>query len=540
MKAVVRSYLRSGLRPSTACRNANVRASTLSLPTGSLVNTRTMHYAGGNSGFAADVAAASESGTTASHLGRKKEAKNLKRTSQTKGVDPERGPNNRPWPTTLSGYTKTLSILLNQSVPKGISKRDSSCNFKMREANRVLDKIREVGMLKHLPLRTWNHVISTYCKRGDTVWAMNAYTEMKKHQKPDSFTYVALLSVAGHARADAHVSAVIGDMLESGIELDLRAITTIMNTYFLQGNVEGVMELFQRCGEDGTLDAPIFNVVMKTLTKAGRFKECDTVYKSMLNHGIEPNETTYFMRFRALQKQNLFNKSLELFEEMVTRHIPIKPGFYTDLVGFIYKKKGIQYADMFLDAHADIKPDELLFYRLLCLAKNLNRPDDVEVIRYRAEALGIKPNTNFFFEAVDTYLRANQLLEAAQVLDKMQEMEVRWTYRLCNLFLDCTYNDPEGRIARKQVVLRDLSDYMENSDKYYQDHDERVHTARVHFYYHEARRISPEFYTHFGEFLGDLRAHALSPDCKVTMPVGQNYHHPKRTGVLSKPDHRRF
>lgn len=106
----------------------------------------------------------------------------------------------------------------------------------------------------------------------------------------DSRTYVKLLQRCMELRNVALGNQVRDHIVQSGRQLNVYELNTVIKLYALCGNVDDAREVF-----DSVVDKTVvsWNAIIAGYAQLGHVKEAFTLFRQMLHEGLEPNTITY-------------------------------------------------------------------------------------------------------------------------------------------------------------------------------------------------------------------------------------------------------
>lgn len=133
--------------------------------------------------------------------------------------------------------------------------------------------------------RRWS---STLPRGGGADDVLHRLREQGNHV--DSRTYVKLLQRCMELRNVALGNQVRDHIVQSGRQLNVYELNTVIKLYALCGNVDDAREVF-----DSVVDKTVvsWNAIIAGYAQLGHVKEAFTLFRQMLHEGLEPNTITY-------------------------------------------------------------------------------------------------------------------------------------------------------------------------------------------------------------------------------------------------------
>lgn len=245
-----------------------------------------------------------------------------------------------------------------------------------------------------------------------------AFTHGNAETKPTVQTYTLVLSGWSKAKAsDAgergeNLLEVMKALANSG-ELDSPPDTVAYNAVLdcwaksrSKDAVNRAKEFFESMAWDGVeRDVYSYNILIRSLTRAGKVKEADSIFQSMMDGVVEPDIITYNTMLDAWSKataRDAPSRVVNLFSR-IKSHEKVKPDLFTyNIMLNFYSKGGNGYlAETLLDEmchHGSrVRADSVSFNTVISAwsrARQANAPQRAELVLERMQNVGGKVRAN--------------------------------------------------------------------------------------------------------------------------------------------------
>ena len=177
--------------------------------------------------------------------------------------------------------------------------------------------------MKGRDLITWNVMIGAYAGSGRGVKAYDLYLKMKEEGfQSNAVTYVSLLNDCASTGALEWVKDVHRNILEGGLESNVRVVNALIHMYAKCGSIENGAVVFDSMKGR---DLITWNVMIGAYAGSGRGVEAYDLYLKMKEEGFQPNAVTYM----SLLNDCASTGALEWVKE-VHRHV-LEGGLESDV-----------------------------------------------------------------------------------------------------------------------------------------------------------------------------------------------------------------
>uniref|UniRef100_A0A0D3H1P6 Pentacotripeptide-repeat region of PRORP domain-containing protein n=1 Tax=Oryza barthii TaxID=65489 RepID=A0A0D3H1P6_9ORYZ len=164
----------------------------------------------------------------------------------------------------------------------------------------------------------YNCMVDGYAKAGQVEEAMGLVDRMRlEGVRPSSGTLVGVLSACGASGAMAAGSRLHEIALEAGLELDTALGTALMDMYFKCGYPSEAVAVFDAMQER---DVRAWTVMIMGFGVNGQAGEVISLFRSMEEDGVVPNEVTFLAVLNACSHGGLVSEGKKFMESMVLQY----------------------------------------------------------------------------------------------------------------------------------------------------------------------------------------------------------------------------
>ncbi|XP_072983717.1 pentatricopeptide repeat-containing protein At1g31430 [Typha latifolia] len=151
-------------------------------------------------------------------------------------------------------------------------------------ARKLFDTLPDPSLFVH------NLLIRALSKMGIFLKVIDLFFRMReKGLLPDNFAYPFVLKAMGSLRMVSEGRKVHGLVVKSGFEFDPYTRNSLVDMYAEIAEIENARSLFD---ETPVRDLVLWNVMIASYVKCGRFEEAISVYRRMERESIKPDEAT--------------------------------------------------------------------------------------------------------------------------------------------------------------------------------------------------------------------------------------------------------
>ncbi|EEC83802.1 hypothetical protein OsI_29727 [Oryza sativa Indica Group] len=164
----------------------------------------------------------------------------------------------------------------------------------------------------------YNCMVDGYAEAGQVEEAMGLVDRMRlEGVRPSSGTLVGVLSACGASGAMAAGRRLHEIALEAGLELDTALGTALMDMYFKCGYPSEAVAVFDAMQER---DVKAWTVMIMGFGVNGQAGEVISLFRSMEEDGVVPNEVTFLAVLNACSHGGLVSEGKKFMESMVLQY----------------------------------------------------------------------------------------------------------------------------------------------------------------------------------------------------------------------------
>ncbi|PWA68022.1 hypothetical protein CTI12_AA313660 [Artemisia annua] len=309
----------------------------------------------------------------------------------------------------IHGFMIKFGVSLDIFVGSALVDVYSKCSS-TSDARLVFDEMREKDIV------VWNAMLFGYTQVSENETALKLYHELQLScQKPDKFTFVALITAASNLASLPVGHQFHTQLLKTGLDLDPFVTNALLDMYAKCGSKQEAQNLF-----DSTVykDIVCWNSMILTHAQHGDARESLKLFEKMLKEGTQPNYVTFVAVLSACDHMGLVKEGFDHFESMA--NFGIEPGLehYACMVSLLGRAGKLYKAKDFIEK-LPIPPAAIIWRSLLSACRVAG---NLEMGKYAAEkAIQIDPNdSGSYILLSNIYASKGMWREAKKVRRRME------------------------------------------------------------------------------------------------------------------------
>ncbi|TQE01886.1 hypothetical protein C1H46_012510 [Malus baccata] len=204
-------------------------------------------------------------------------------------------PNSITLTTVISSCARLLDLERGMEIHKGLIKNrlilDSvvcSAVVDMYGKCGCLDMAKEV--FEQIPIKnviSWNFMITAYSVTGDSRSCIQLFRRMNDEGTSPALTIFSSILLASSRSAQLHhIKLIHGFIIRNNIETDIYIYNSLMDLYFMCGNVSSAENVFEKMPKTNAVS---WNVMISGYVKMGYYFGAPAMYDDMKEAGVRPN-----------------------------------------------------------------------------------------------------------------------------------------------------------------------------------------------------------------------------------------------------------
>lgn len=287
----------------------------------------------------------------------------------------------------------------------------------MVEAKRLFDSSSDKNFVM------WTAMFSGYVKsqQCEAVFELLKEFNAKGGTIPDALFLISGLGACALQADMGPGKQIHGYALRSGIEIDEKLISAMVDMYSKCGNIMYARFLFERAI---VRDSILYNVMIAAYAHHGYEKEAIQIFDEMLERGFRPDEVTFLALLSACRHSGLVEIGEKYFYSMVENYV-ITPGndHYACMIDLYGRSNQLEKAVEFM-RKIPIERDAVLLGTFLNACKisrnvELAREAEEELLRIGDD------NRAGYVQLANVYAAEGQWVEMGRIRKKMRGKEVK-------------------------------------------------------------------------------------------------------------------
>ncbi|PKI32055.1 pentatricopeptide repeat-containing protein At1g73710 isoform X1 [Punica granatum] len=310
--------------------------------------------------------------------------------------------------------------------------------------------------------KTYNILLSLYADSGNIDAALTCYRQIRKSDLfPDVVTHRAIIHALCERGMVREVDEVIEEVQKSGFQIDEHSLPMVVKMYVdskLLSKAKSLLESFQNnCTISSKNRAAImdvyaekglwadaeslffakrniveqqkdileYNVMIKAYGKAKFYEKAFSLFRTMKNQGVWPDECTYNSLIQMFAGGDLMEQIRDLLAEM--QRAGFKPNCLTySAIIASFARLGLlsEAADMHIEMEKQgVKPNEVVYGSLINGFAEIGRVKQAFRYLRQMEECGVPSNHIILTSLIKAYAKMGYVQGARSIYEKMKSME---------------------------------------------------------------------------------------------------------------------
>ncbi|KAL5228136.1 hypothetical protein ABZP36_016401 [Zizania latifolia] len=284
------------------------------------------------------------------------------------------------------------------------------------EARREFDRMQQRDVV------AWSTMIAGYAQNGRPHESLELFERMKTTScSPNEVTLVGVLSACAQLGCD-ELGGRIGSYVESqSLPLTSYLGSALIDMYSKCGHVGRARNVFNRMEQKVVIT---WNTMMRGLALNGVAQDAVTLYKEMVEDGVQPNEITFVALLTACTHAGLVDQGMAFFEEMKRdHHVPPQVEHCACIVDLLCKSDRLWEAHEFI-CDMKVEPNAVIWSTLLSACRV---HANVELAKLAAsKLLVLEPdNSSIYVLLSNIYADAGLWGDVREIRDLMRSKNVQ-------------------------------------------------------------------------------------------------------------------
>jgi pentatricopeptide repeat protein len=319
----------------------------------------------------------------------------------------------------------------------------------IKEARHIFDN------LTNRDVFSWNVMIGACADSGCGEEAYQLFLQMKRQGfRPDAITYTSILNACASAGALEWVKEVHSNIMDSGLELDLRLASALVHMYAKNGSINDARLVFDRMKER---DVVTWSAMIGEYAENGRGTEAYELFLQMKREGCAPNAITFINILNACASAGALGWMKEVHRHILEAglesdlrvgsaliHMYAKSGSIDDarlvfdrmkernvitwsvmIGGFAQHGRGHEAYELFLRMQReDCEPNEITYTSILNACASAGALGWMKEVHSHILESGLESDLRVANALVHMYAKSGSINDARILFDRMKERDV--------------------------------------------------------------------------------------------------------------------
>lgn len=270
---------------------------------------------------------------------------------------------------------------------------------------------------------SWNTIIGALVQASMFEEAIEVFRSMQSQEgvNADGVTVMSIASACGYLGALDLAKWIYYYIGKSGIQLDVRLGTTLVDMFSRCGDPESAMSIFDSLTNR---DVSAWTVAIGAMAMAGNAKRAIELFNEMIEQGLKPDGIVFVGVLTACSHGGLVQQGKEIFNSMEKLHgvapEDVHYGCMVDLLG----RAGLLEEALQLIKAMPMEPNDVIWNSLLAACRGQG---NVEMAAYAAERIQVMApeRTGSYVLLSNVYASAGRWNDVAKVRLGMKEKGLR-------------------------------------------------------------------------------------------------------------------
>ncbi|KAJ0987906.1 hypothetical protein J5N97_006262 [Dioscorea zingiberensis] len=204
--------------------------------------------------------------------------------------------------------------------------------------------------IDHKEIISWNAMISGYAQSGLCEEALETFSSLLLHSKPNQYTFGSILSAISAVQT---VSLTYGQrchsrIVKSGLNTDEYVSGALIDLYAKRGGIDDSLKVFD---ETTTAQRSLISwtAIISAHAKHGSYEKVMSLFDAMVNSGVHPDEITFLAVLTACGCKGMVDIGWSVFDSMLDEHmIEPWPEHYACMVDMLGRAGRLVEAEEFV------------------------------------------------------------------------------------------------------------------------------------------------------------------------------------------------
>lgn len=211
----------------------------------------------------------------------------------------------------------------------------------LEEAGTVFDSMNDRNEV------TWGLMIAGYVQHGYCLPAVELFAKMQGEGiKPDKASFLCMLKACGKLGAIVYGRLLHGQIIESGLTVDMEVGSALIDMYAKCGNLEDAYKILY---DLPTGNAVLWGAMIAAFARSGHCKTAWECLKIMNRRGLKPDHVIFTNLFSACTNAGLLEEGCQFFTSMIEEYgIEPRIDHYNTIVDLLGRAGQTREAEDFL------------------------------------------------------------------------------------------------------------------------------------------------------------------------------------------------
>ncbi|CAL5435280.1 unnamed protein product [Camellia sinensis] len=295
----------------------------------------------------------------------------------------------------------------------------------MVDALKVKDEMVSSGKPMNLIVAT--SLMKGYYMAGDLDSALNLFDKIVRDGlEPNMVTYSVLIEGCFRGGKMERASELCTQMKLAGIQPSVYIVNSLIRGFLGVHLWEEAFKHFDEAVECGIANVFTYNNMICWLCKEGKVDEACSVWKKMVNEGVEPSVVSYNNLILGHCRKGNMDLASRLFSEMLGTGLKANVLTYSILIDGYFRKGETEQALGMFDQMVDlgISPTDFTFNTFINGLCKVGRTSDAMDMLNKFVEKGFIPNCMSYNSIIDGFIKEGDITSALAVYREMCECGV--------------------------------------------------------------------------------------------------------------------
>lgn len=184
----------------------------------------------------------------------------------------------------------------------------------VEESNKIFKSI------EHKEIISWNAMISGYAQNRLCEEALETFSSLLLHSKPNQYTFGSILSAISFVQTVplSYGQRCHSCIVKSGLNTDKYVSGALIDLYAKHGGINDSQKVFEETTQRSLIT---WTAIISAYAKHGRYENVMSLFEDMVKSGVRPDHITFLAVLQACGCKGMVDMGWHVFNSMLDKHM---------------------------------------------------------------------------------------------------------------------------------------------------------------------------------------------------------------------------